>query len=36
MLKSSRTLPTDLTQPSGLSPALPLREETLSARILHL
>ena len=36
MFKSSRTLPTDLTQPSGLSPALPSGEGTLSARILHL
>ena len=36
MLKSSRTSPSDLAQPSGLSHALPSGEGTLSARILHL
>ena len=36
MFKSSRTLPTDLAQPSGLSPALLSREGLISARILHL
>ena len=36
MLKSSRTSPSDLAQPSGLSPALLSREGFISARILSL